>query len=160
MLHDHLTILKDLDATTVKPRPIKEFLHLFNQIERTVLLNIFELEGVDGERYETLFSVANGGVGAIFTPHDGQTPPTQYRRPVLELLQSAEGPARTLMNHYNKSCKPEHLPKAESSSQATSLPKWKRSIPSEKTLRDGLNGVYKVLRPLTWRGDRLFSNGL
>ena len=86
MLHDYWTILKGLDAATAKPRPIKGFLHLFNQVERTVLLDIFELEGVDRERYETLLSVANGGVGAIITPHDGQTLLAQYYRLVLELL--------------------------------------------------------------------------
>ena len=86
VLHDRWTVLKDLDAATVKLRPIKEFLHLFNQVERTVLLGVFELEEIDEERYETLFSVSNGGVGVITTPHDGQTLLTQYHRFVLELF--------------------------------------------------------------------------
>ena len=148
MLHGHWAILKDLDATTVKPRPAEEFLHLFNWIERTVLLNIFKLEDIDEECYETLFAIANGSGGAITTPHDGHTLLMQYHRLVLELLQMVEIPIRNLQNSYNKFCKPEQHPKTESSSQATPSPKWKRSIPSESMLRDGLNDVYKVLRPL------------
>ena len=60
----------------------------------------------------------------------------------------AEAPIRNIRNNYNKFCKPEHHSKTESSLPTTSSPKWKRSIPSEKTLRDGFNDVYKVLRPL------------
>ncbi|KAA8895775.1 hypothetical protein FN846DRAFT_315661 [Sphaerosporella brunnea] len=154
MPHDHWTVLKDLDVAAVKPRPIKEFLHLFDQAERESLLQAFEVLGMDEQHYETLFTVVKNGTEAITTPHDGQTLFMQYHRFVLEVLEKAEKPVRNLRNNYNKFCKPKTgtPPKAEapanteSSSKTTSSPKW--NIPSEEQLRHALNDVYVVLRPL------------
>ena len=86
MPRSHWAILKKLDAATVKPRPIKQFLHLFNRVERAALLAVFKLEEIDEERFKTLSSVANGGGEGITTAHDGHTLLTQYHRLVLELL--------------------------------------------------------------------------
>ena len=64
MLHSHWTILKNLDAAVVKPRPTKEVLHLFDQMERATLLGFFKLENIKEECYATLFAVANGDEAA------------------------------------------------------------------------------------------------
>ena len=144
MLHSHWTILKNLDAAVVKPRPTKEFLHLFDQMERATLLGSFRLGSIKEECYATLFAVANGDEVAITNARDGHMLLMQYHRLVLELLQLVETPIRNLRNLYNKFCKHEQHLETESPSQA----RWKRSIPTEKTLRDDLNDVYKVLRLL------------
>ncbi|KAA8902717.1 hypothetical protein FN846DRAFT_74069 [Sphaerosporella brunnea] len=148
MPHDHWTVLKDLDVAAVKPRPIKEFLHLFDEAERRSLLLTFKRLGTDEQHYETLFTVVKNGTEAITTPHDGQTLLTEYHRFVLELLEEAGKPVRNLRNYSNKFCKPEGPPKTESSSKTTSSLKWKRSIPSEEQLRHELDNAYVVLLPL------------
>jgi hypothetical protein len=161
MPNDHWEILKNLDTTAVKSRPLHEFLHRFDQNERNALLWAFQKLRIDEpeQRYAKLLTVAESGTEHIITRDDGEMLLMEYHSFLMELLENAKKVVRTLRNSYNKFCRPEHLSETaqtENKSTTTSSSKCKRTVPTKEELDEIINDVYVALRPLVymaWRSD-------